>query len=921
MKYVNKDMTSMMSLMFAALALFVFSACDLGNTDAPEAVTSRKDAAREGFMMLNPAEDSVRLTLGTNQKGALAKDGPAMKVTLDYVFSVGEHEITCGEYSEYMEADCSDKDLPITDVTYYDAVLFANERSKAEKYDTAYSYKTVELDGDGHCVSLEGFSFDASSNGYRLPTEAEWVFAAEKDFSPSTGWNADNSDYELHEVCTSKKNGYLLCDMLGNAMEWVNDWLGNFRDTTIVDYAGAPDGGSLGERIVKGGSYRNAPSSINLYSRGDVYTVTSSTRAPYVGFRLAAGAIKNPVWLSDDGSTVASGVNLAAESSTIKSLFGTYKVKLAFRNDVTGNLSYVNYGAGGKDVIQIKDTLAVYHPSISPDGKRVAFCTGMEGISGKSELYVRDLNTNGSNLVKLDVESAAVPRWRVIDGDTMIVYVDDAGNNKTETDFMARGTWQVKFENGKFGIPEKLFDGAYHGGISDDDRLAVTGARLLRARLSTKSDVVDSVWYDGEQACNASLALDKSKRTAFLDFGGEPGKKFVGTSYDVHERLLVADSTGKLIQSVAAPKGYAFDHTEWVKLPSNVDVKMDPVVATLTNANGAHEKIVLVNLKDSSTTTLAEGQELWHPDIWTSGKVIDGGDLDLDSAGVYLAPGMDEHVARYRVKMELFWKHIEETEVILVGSSRMERGIDPNMFPEWNMLNFGVMGPSWGKDLYFIENYILNHGQNLKAIAVSLDMDAWRDNLVLLNQVVSLPGYVYDKNHKFWKDGVPDNFVEAVSESFAAPEGTSSIFDERGGCQMMSGSWDIVPVEVLEDSIVDDNRSEYFFRVFKEIETLIETCKKRNIHLIGVIFPQAPQYKETGSFGVYGLQWSYAEALVRTLKEMDEKYEYFHLMDEYKMGNHDYSDKMAYDRDHLSELGARQATTRLDSLLKTLELR
>jgi hypothetical protein len=68
-------------------------------------------------------------------------------------------------------------------------------------------------------------------------------------------------------------------------------------------------------------------------------------------------------------------------------------------------------------------------------------------------------------------------------GDTAIVYVTDAGNNKNESDFKAASTWQVTFANGKFGEPQKLFDGAYHGGISEDNSLAVTGARLLRARV------------------------------------------------------------------------------------------------------------------------------------------------------------------------------------------------------------------------------------------------------------------------------------------------------------------------------------------------------------------------------------------------------------------------------------------------------
>ena len=219
---------------------------------------------------------------------------------------------------------------------------------------------------------------------------------------------------------------------------------------------------------------------------------------------------------------------------------------------MTKNLAYVDFRRSSPRVVEIKDSLNVFHPDISPNGKLVAFSTGQEGVSGKSALYVRNLDAEGSNRVKLDVASAAIPRWRVLEnGDTVIVYVTDAANNKEESSFKKTSTWQVKFANGKFGKPTKLFDGGFHGGISDDERLTVTGARLLRARMASKgstitSKAVDSLWYNGEQACNVSLNKT-SKRTLFLDFAGETGKKFVGTKYRTHERLLIADSTGKLV--------------------------------------------------------------------------------------------------------------------------------------------------------------------------------------------------------------------------------------------------------------------------------------------------------------------------------------------------------------------------------------
>lgn len=202
---------------------------------------------------------------------------------------------------------------------------------------------------------------------------------------------------------------------------------------------------------------------------------------------------------------------------------------------------------------------------------------------------MQDISKKGASPIKLNVESAAIPRWYVKgSGDTSIVYVTDAGSNKEQASFMSQSTWLVSFSKNKFGTPRKLFDGAYHGGMDAEERLAVTGARLLRSRIANSGSTLtkmarDTIWYNEEQACNVSLAKDGSNRTLFLDFAGKTGVDFVGEKYGAHERLLVADSTGKLIQSVGAPQGYTFDHTEWVsnnRFDSNITtqimkVKMD----------------------------------------------------------------------------------------------------------------------------------------------------------------------------------------------------------------------------------------------------------------------------------------------------------------------------------------------------------
>ena len=90
-----------------------------------------------------------------------------------------------------------------------------------------------------------------------------------------------------HDVNTSVANDLGVYDMAGNVLEWVNDWLTYFSGNPVTNFVGGADGGSLGERVVKGGSYRNDVLQINTFSRGDIYTVTSATKGDYLGFRLA----------------------------------------------------------------------------------------------------------------------------------------------------------------------------------------------------------------------------------------------------------------------------------------------------------------------------------------------------------------------------------------------------------------------------------------------------------------------------------------------------------------------------------------------------------------------------------------------------------------------------------------------------------
>jgi formylglycine-generating enzyme required for sulfatase activity len=125
--------------------------------------------------------------------------------------------------------------------------------------------------------------------GYRLPTEAEWEYAARAgttgDFGGTgvldeMGWYNGNSDSTTHTVKGKEPNAWGLHDMHGNVWEWVQDWFGGYPVGPVDDPTGPATGSA---RVGRGGSYADDPPALRSSSRLDVFP-TVRNRA--LGFRL-----------------------------------------------------------------------------------------------------------------------------------------------------------------------------------------------------------------------------------------------------------------------------------------------------------------------------------------------------------------------------------------------------------------------------------------------------------------------------------------------------------------------------------------------------------------------------------------------------------------------------------------------------------
>lgn len=898
---------------------FVLAACSdfvLSDTNAFNTMDYGKDNV-DGFIRIHSNGESTKV--GTQLASARRTERPEMTVRFTYDFAIQKHEVTCKEFNNILKSpklDC-DGNKPATDVTFYDAVLYANALSKKAKRDTAYTYTGATFDKSGHCSGLDGYVFNPASNGLRLPTEAEWIAAATINWDPKTAWNADNSSYRLHDVCSGAQKDAVICDMAGNAMEWVNDWMGSFADTTLENFVGPPDGGHTGERVVKGGSFRTNSENMHKYSRGDIYTVTSKTRADYVGFRLAYGSIPNAIWMGHDAKPTSSRISITTDYATLRLITGGRKFKLVFRNDITGNLAFVEFPKSSYTAMEIVDTIDSYHPDISPDGNYVAFCTGYEGASGNSAVYVRKLDSTGTGLVKLNVKRAVIPRWRIIDGDTVIVYVTSADNNKDSDAFKKESTWKVKFEGGKFGTPKKMFDGAYHGGISDDLKTAVTGSQRLRVRLASQDHTIedphstDTIWYGDHQICNVSLSKGNSPQVAFLSLGNTTSSK-AENAERAHEYIHIANRYGKHLKQIKAPNNYTFDHTEWAT--------SNELVTTLTTPDGIHDKIAIVSSTDKYTVTLAEGDELWHPCLWTKFETNSiYNDLDPDSIGMYMTETSSPESQIMKVKMDLFWKYLDTIDAVILGSSRSFAGIDPML------LNPFAINISYSRECltavdFFITNYAIPLAPNLKYIILALDYDRWyvRDE-IFESTLTGIPGYIYDEHHDFWHGGVPKNMAE-LSAAALQPESNliKSYSYHRGISLSYTEGWGGKSPNIDNDPDWFKKDSSAINYNLDLLEKIISYANQEYILVIGVVFPQSPYYiKKFNVFGRYGLRPDKAKFIQEQVNELTKRYPNFYILDEYNNGEHDYKEKEFGDSDHLNLIGAQKLTLRLSKFLES----
>jgi len=214
--------------------------------------------------------------MGSNNTALYAT--PVHRVTVSS-FYMDTTDVTQASYQALMGVNPSYFDTgamaprkPVESMTWFDAVLYCNARSKHDGTDTVYSYTSVTGTPGNGCSGLGSLTISMSKSGYRLPTEAEWEYACRagsttdyywgQSYPPQTAadtaqisahaWWYNNTPYGTKPVATKPANAFGLYDMSGNVWQWCNDWYGSYSSGSQTDPMGAASGSY---RVLRGGSW------------------------------------------------------------------------------------------------------------------------------------------------------------------------------------------------------------------------------------------------------------------------------------------------------------------------------------------------------------------------------------------------------------------------------------------------------------------------------------------------------------------------------------------------------------------------------------------------------------------------------------------------------------------------------------------
>jgi len=257
-----------------------------------------------------PLPDLVPIPGGSYRRGCADEkdpdcsddEKPVREVKIN-AFSIGRTEVTNAQYCAFLNAMGNREDGGVTWIDlegkYEDERCRIKQKGKIFTVENGYEqYPVIYVSWYGAKAYCDWLSSKVKDRKYRLPTEAEWEYAALGGNKPggykyagsddleAVGWYEANSDNKVHPVGQKKGNVLGLMDMSGNLWEWCNDWYGeDYYASSPTDNPQGPETGS--DRVRRGGSWLTSPRGCRVSFRNFTYP---DFRDDALGFRVAASS-------------------------------------------------------------------------------------------------------------------------------------------------------------------------------------------------------------------------------------------------------------------------------------------------------------------------------------------------------------------------------------------------------------------------------------------------------------------------------------------------------------------------------------------------------------------------------------------------------------------------------------------------------
>lgn len=262
--------------------------CDGSNTiivrcepNADGCLVERREPTPDGWSCVPPTGPDGFLMGSPPDEVGRGDDEVQHRVVITRPFIIQQTEVTQAEWRALMGNNPSAfpncDDCPVEQTHWYDALAYANALSRAEGLEECYVLGDASWPRGLDCT------------GYRLPTEAEWEYAARAGSQDARyaepladiGWYGENSGARTNPVGQKLPNGLDLSDTLGNVWEYVWDINGAYPAADPVDDPTGPAEGP--NRVIRGGAWNHLADDCRAANRS---ATNPGSRGGNIGFRL-----------------------------------------------------------------------------------------------------------------------------------------------------------------------------------------------------------------------------------------------------------------------------------------------------------------------------------------------------------------------------------------------------------------------------------------------------------------------------------------------------------------------------------------------------------------------------------------------------------------------------------------------------------